>query len=563
MKPKKLKTSKWLRIGIIVILGVIVGTVFILQKGDRTNTAADKRDRTEEVTKIDDAEQIEKTTIKEENNMEETMKMKWKEIFEQLSIKPSYKSDEAGNPLITQAFGADPYGIEYKDRLYVYMTQDILMKDGDGNVIQNNYSKVNSLRVISSEDLVNWTDHGEIHIGGIKGVTTWARNSWAPAAIHKVIDGEDKFFLYFANSAASIGVLVADDPAGPFIDPLGEPMITKETPGCQEVAWLFDPAVFTDDDGISYIYFGGGVPEGKEAMPDTARVMQLGEDMTSTASEAVTIQAPYFFEDSGINKHGDTYYYSYCTNWSSREGATAEIVPEIAEISYMTSDHPMGPFTYQKSIAKNPGVFFGVYGNNHHCITSFKGKDYLLYHAFLLQASMGLKGGYRSTNISDIRFLEDGSIESIKMDKKGVEQLKPFNPYQEVSFLTMANNSGMIAYEEKMTSTDGRNIVSLGDIQTGDYSCVRGVDFGKKSGELTLKVKVQHMEEDIDGCVKICIDDPESEAIGYIEINEALVEDNGYSVGKMDNTTITGIHDLYFVFYGDGYRLASWEFEKE
>lgn len=566
------KKFRWLYIVAIIAFGVVI-TLMVTRRYDgqsRTNTELEAEKEAqerpllkEEATEADTLTAVDKTGIKEENAMEDAMRTTWKETFEQVKIKPSYKADSQGNPLITQAFGADPYAIEYKDRLYVYMTQDILMKDGKGEVINNNYSKVNSLRVISSQDLVNWTDHGEIHVGGMKGVTTWANNSWAPAAIHKVIHGEDKFFLYFANSAASIGVLVADNPVGPFRDPLGKPMITKETPGCEEVAWLFDPAVFTDEDGTSYIYFGGGVPEGKEAMPDTARVMELGEDMVSTVGEAVTIHAPYFFEDSGINKYGDTYYYSYCTNWDDRSGATAEIVPEIAEIAYMTSDHPMGPFTYQGSIVKNPGVFFGVYGNNHHCITKFKGKEYLLYHAFLLQASMGLKGGYRSTNIGHIDVMDDGTIAPVTMDKKGVEQLMPLNPYEVTSFLTMANNSSMIAYEEQVTSPSIPREVSLGDIQTGDYSCVRGVEFEDVDTPLSIKVKVAYIEEGAKGGIKICLDSPENEAIGYVDIQESAMDKEGYTKSVMDHKAITGTHDLYFVFYGDGYRLSSWQFINE
>ena len=37
-------------------------------------------------------------------------------------------------------------------------------------------------------------------------------------------------------------------------------------------------------------------------------------------------------------------------------------------IAYMTSDNPMGPFTYQGEILKNPSTYFGVGGNNHHAM---------------------------------------------------------------------------------------------------------------------------------------------------------------------------------------------------
>lgn len=495
----------------------------------------------------------------EDNEMDKTevSRQDLEERFKDMQLGASYKKIGDGNPLITQEFGADPYGLTYEGRLYVYMTQDILMKNGDGTIADNNYSRINSLRVISTEDMVNWTDHGEVHVGGIKGATTWANNSWAPAIISKNIEGKDRFFLYFANSASSIGVLVSDSPTGPFVDPLGKPMITRETPNCKEVEWMFDPAVFTDDDGISYMCFGGGVPMGEEAMPNTARIIQLGEDMISTVGEAALIEAPYVFEDSGINKFNDTYYYSYCTNWNSREGSTAEIVPPIAEIAYMTSDSPMGPYTYQGTILKNPGVYFGVYGNNHHCITEFNGETYMLYHAFLLQASMGLKGGYRSTNINRVSILDDGTIEPAKMDKQGISQLKSMNPYQEVSFLTMANNAGIACHEEKKTAPKNPVVNTLGDIHSGDWVQVRGVDF-TESPATQLTVNVHYADASSVGGIKVCLDSLDSVAIGYVAITN---EQAPYSV-TIDISETTGTHDVFFVFEGEDYRLLSWQFTK-
>ncbi|KAI7251187.1 hypothetical protein KC345_g11592, partial [Hortaea werneckii] len=188
-----------------------------------------------------------------------------------------------GNPLVANRYGADPYALVFGDRVYLYMTNDALEYDGSGVVKENTYSNINKIAVISSSDLVNWTDHGEIAVAGPDGAAKWATQSWAPAAVHKVINGKDKFFLYFANNASGIGVLSSDSPVGPWVDPIGEALILRSTPGVEEVTWLFDPAVLVDDDGKGYIYFGGGVPEGEYSEPGTARVMRLGDDMTSVA----------------------------------------------------------------------------------------------------------------------------------------------------------------------------------------------------------------------------------------------------------------------------------------
>ena len=131
-----------------------------------------------------------------------------------------------GNPIRDYRLGADPYAIVYNGRVYVYMSSDEYVYDEHGNLIENDFRALNKVFVMSSDDLINWTDHGAILVAGAhnlndgKGVAKWAVGSWAPAAAHKRINGEDKFFLYFSNSAGGIGVLTADSPIGPWRDPL-------------------------------------------------------------------------------------------------------------------------------------------------------------------------------------------------------------------------------------------------------------------------------------------------------------------------------------------------------
>ena len=180
--------------------------------------------------------------------------------------------------------------------------------------------------------------------------------------------------MYFADNGSGIGVLEADSPTGPWKDPIGKQLISRETPGCSgsEIGWLFDPAVLVDDDGTGYLYFGGigdttDKPEDFIKNPKCGRVVKLADDMVSLAGDPVTIDAPYMFEDSGINKIGDKYYYSYCTNWTNFSGRD-ENVP-TANIAVMESDNPMTGFKFVGCVLKNPGTYFGASGNNHHCLS--------------------------------------------------------------------------------------------------------------------------------------------------------------------------------------------------
>ena len=166
--------------------------------------------------------------------------------------------------------------------------------------------------------------------------------------------------------------------------------------------------------------------------------------MISIEGEAVTMDIPYLFEDSGINKIGDTYYYSYCTNWNVDEEGTKKFGFHNADIAYMTSKNPLGPFEYQGVVLLNPGTYYGCYGNNHHCMFEFNGEMYIAYHTQILEKMMGISGGYRSTAISKVTVAEDGSLPTIpSVDRHSLVQQKYLNPYERVEAETMATMGGL------------------------------------------------------------------------------------------------------------------------
>ncbi|MBN2530666.1 MAG: family 43 glycosylhydrolase [Deltaproteobacteria bacterium] len=176
----------------------------------------------------------------------------------------------AKNPVIRHVFTADPSARVFDGRIYVYATHDL---DAQDEYMMNDY------RVFSSDDLVNWQDHGVVL--DAKDIP-WAERLFAPDAAYS--DVTQKYYLYFPNGGDSIGVAVSDTPYGPFHDALGRPLIDRTTPGVEDVEWVFDPACFVDDDGQVYLYFGGGMPgTGKNA-----RVMRLNVDMTSLKDVAAT-----------------------------------------------------------------------------------------------------------------------------------------------------------------------------------------------------------------------------------------------------------------------------------
>ena len=486
-----------------------------------------------------------------------------------LDIKEKYLDTKAlakklgySNPLVTTDFGADPYAIVYDGRVYVYMTSDDYEYDAKGNLKDNSFNYIKTLRIISSDDMVNWTDHGEIKVAGNDGAAKWASHSWAPAIAYKQIDGKDKFFLYFANDASGIGVLEADTPLGPWKDPIGKPLLTGKTPGCEGVVWCFDPAVLVDDDGSAYIYFGGGVPSGQQNNPKTARVAKLGEDMISIDGEAKEIDAPCMFEDSGIFKYGDKYYYSYCSNFMSPHKDKKDGYPGYGTICYMVSDNPMGPFKYAGEVFENPQKWFGVGGNNHHATFVYEGKSYFIYHAQTLSKAQEeaqglapgtLTKGYRSTHIDPIELNSDGTIRPIAGTYEGISQLKTINPYERIDAETVAWNAGIkiadCAEEGKLFKDFNRQIT---DLQDGDWTSVAQAAFGNRgAAEFTVKAASKS-----GGQIEIHMDSPEGALVGTVNVEATGSEDTFKEFScKLDR--ITDTHNVFLVFKGKAENLMN------
>lgn len=391
------------------------------------------------------------------------------------------------NPIVAYKFSADPAVLVFNDTVYVYATNDGQQADFSLGMSDNSYDKINTLNVYSSKDLVNWTSHGEICVAGRnnpKGAAKWANNSWAPAIATKKIDGKDKFFLYFADSANGIGVLTSDSPIGPFVDPIGRALISRQTPGTKGVHWLFDPAVIVDDDGKGYLYYGGGVAD-DIAHPKSARCVELTDDMIEIADLPKEIDAPFLFEDSGINKINGKYVYSYCSNWSSREGIDDPNVNPVAVIAYMTSDNPLGPFTYQGYTLKNPGEYFGPWGNNHHWIFQFKDQWYIAYHTQTMEKQVGLtKGGYRNIFINKFKVNEDGSLPIQKVTKEGVSQVGTFNPYENIPATTM-NGSVKVAVIDNPKDAANPMVIAA---DKGAYLYIKGVNFADGASKVVVNV---------------------------------------------------------------------------
>lgn len=472
------------------------------------------------------------------------------------------------NPIATQRYMADPYAIEFEGRVYVYGTNDSqsMVIGADGKIPENKYSNINTLNCYSTSDMVNWRDEGIIQVAGKNGPASWAKNSWAPAVAHKKIDGKDKFFIYFADNGSGIGVLEGDSPTGPWRDPIGKQLISRDTPNCggAEVPWLFDPAVLVDDDGQGYLYFGGiGEAEDREH-PNCIRVVKLTDNMIGLKEEPQVIDAPAPFEDSGINKFNGKYYYSYCTNWDGSDKRPTTSNLGVATIAYMVSDTPMGPWSEAKVVLKNPTYYFSKLpnndkNNNHHCMFEKDGQIYMFYHSQKMAADKGITQGYRTSGVDLVQMDANGNLTS-KMTLKGVEQVGAFNPYEVVEAETFAWSEGTSTTEgPKQNNTRSNRVLS--SIHRGDYVGLEGVEFGATAPKHVAVKLASETGEKVEGKIYVYQNEISNEC-QIAEIPVSVDKDFKYISAELTKSC-TGKQKVFFVFDVEGILVDTWTFTKE
>jgi len=329
------------------------------------------------------------------------------------------------NPLWTGNFGADPNILIYNDRLYVYTSNDTLEYTAEGQLATSTYQYgIQGIRIVSSSDLVNWTDHGPVNIVGPANTNPliedkyWQQllsipgveRSWAPTAAWKVINRKPMFFLYWGNGGDGVGVVTSNTPVGPWTAPLNKLLVDRDTPTCAPVRYLFDPSVFIDDDGQGYLFFGGG-GSGRDVGPEgNARRVKLGGDMISLAADPVKWDVPWLFEASDMKKLKGVYYFSYSANSQYTSGGSIVYVRPIDPMSGFGAN----PNTYDPPVVlTTAGVQLGSSDTNtHHAMFEFRGETYMIYHTQKVAEAMGV-GRMRSPSIDRMPINANGTIDPV------------------------------------------------------------------------------------------------------------------------------------------------------
>jgi beta-xylosidase len=322
---------------------------------------------------------------------------------------------EKSKPLVNHIYTADPSAHVFNGKIYIYPSHDIETE----NAINDNgdHFAMADYHVLSMDNIAaNAVDHGVAL--SVDDVPWASKQMWAPDAAHK--DGT--YYFYFPardkEGIFRIGAASSTSPTGPF----------KAESNYIQGTFSIDPAVFEDDDGSYYLYFGGlwggqlqnwydGQFNVEDKYPDNdapalpAKIAKLSTNMIELDEEvkdvilidehgeSITVgdNNRRFFEGPWVHKYNGVYYFSYSTG-------------DTHKIAYATGNSPYGPFTYQ-GVILNPVLGW----TNHHSITLYEGKWYLFYHDSSLSKG---KTHLRCVKMVELVHDENGFIKTIDAYEK-------------------------------------------------------------------------------------------------------------------------------------------------
>lgn len=371
----------------------------------------------------------------------------------------------AQNPVISGQFTADPTARVFNNKVYMYPSHDIFPPEGT----RQDWFSMEDYHVFSSEDLVNWQDHGVIVT---QNKVPWVRpnsySMWAPDCVYR----NGKYYFYFPSAPAKgggfgVGVAIADNPEGPFIP---EPEPIKGING-------IDPCVLLASDGNAYIFWGAGrCAKLKDNMKELAddnpkEVIKWGnreiemvgvnclKDLPNRQAEG-----PFAFEYNG------NYYLTY------------PYVRENTEVlAYAMSKNPMGPYEYK-------GIIMAEHANgcwtNHHSIVNYKDQWYLFYHH---NAYSPKDDKRRSAQIEKLYFNADGTIQEVKPTLRGVG-INQANSRIDVDRYSAAANGVELAYLDTTNTFRGWEVKLP---KKGAWLTYNDVDFSNISGKAYMTANVK------------------------------------------------------------------------
>jgi len=240
-----------------------------------------------------------------------------------------------------------------------------------------------------SSDLVHWnfvTDASGKKRDALPKLGSWAKEgfTWAP----EVLELGERYLLYYTASdrtknSQCIGVAVADDPLGPFVDDRPGPIVCQTSLGGS-----IDPDAFRDQDGKLYLYFKNdgnrvhartslwGQPLAPDGLSVTGQPTELVKD--DQGWEERVVEAPTMVR-SPVGY--ELFFSGGFFGWNPEEGGLSPYA-----MGYASCARPLGPCT---AASQNPILHsFNdrdsgcLSGPGHQSIFSLGARTFLSFHAW-------------------------------------------------------------------------------------------------------------------------------------------------------------------------------------
>ena len=278
----------------------------------------------------------------------------------------------------------------------------VLLHDGTYYMYATGTGGDNGFRVWRASELSGeWTDCGYCY--KINESSFGYKNFWAPEVR---VRKDGKFVMHYTarfkeNDSLRIGVAIADSPLGPFTD------VTPRKP-MFDFGWAtIDAHCFTDEDGVSYLYY---VRDVSENIRDGIRysdvyVSRLDESLTHLISEPELVLEPSqdwelrqskewrWNEGPFVYKHDGKYYLMYSANCFDSK---------YYGVGYAVASSPTGPFVKAE---ENPILEYDdrMSGPGHNAL--FTDKNGELWNAFHIHTDMAKPSGDRRACFCRARFI--------------------------------------------------------------------------------------------------------------------------------------------------------------
>ena len=350
----------------------------------------------------------------------------------------------------------------------------------------------------------------------------------------------------------------------------------------------FDPAVFVDDDGRVYGYWGFGHSMGAEIDPVTMCTVKPGTEVVDGMIPGYQEEPGNvfrFFEASSIRKIQDKYVFIY-----SRFSGDGEFGLPTSNytLAYAYSDQPLGPWTYGGTIIDGRGreineqgdtIASGVIdGNTHGSICEINGQWYVFYHRqtgtdeYARQAMVApievkvQKGAGGKVEISEGEYNSEGfATNGLNPLERHSAGIACWLTGPKVAEHEWPNNKFYGSYVEASYGTD-TNFDKPYDLKNNTNRVINNTDgsivgykyfnFTDTYGKDGLHMKIRVTPEGVEGKIDVMIDRPwESQGgklIGSIPITSHMVQNStDLTVDLPDLAKYKGKHAIFLKFASD------------